>query len=134
MKAPPTSLLLLAVLLTGCAEDLPDALRLRTDADSYLPGARVTVTLVNDTSAPLAYNLCSLQLEQRVEGGWSAEGLPERTVSCPTVDEQLPAGERAQAGYVLDPSLPAGDFHLLTTVEHALREQLASNVFRVGPG
>lgn len=118
------------VCLAGCAEP-PGAVSLKTSASHYSAGATVVATLANDTDAIIHYNLCALRLEQRFEEGWTSDGLPEKPATCPTVLEALPPHAHAEGTYALDPTLSPGDYRLITSVEHALREEIASPGFRI---
>lgn len=82
---------LTAVLLVGACDDSPttapdesfdpderyavlsasDEVALRADADSFEPGATVSLTLRNESGEAVGYNLCFHELERLEGGGWA---------------------------------------------------------------
>lgn len=95
----------------GNAEEL----QLTRDRATYQAGESVTLRLVNETRAPVGYNLCGSQLQVRDEGEW----IPlEVARGCITVLQTLEPGERTTYAYPLPERLNAPRrYRLRTTVQ-----------------
>jgi Big-like domain-containing protein len=76
-------------------------------------GAAVTLTLRNNTTVAVSYNLCSSRLERRGDGGW--ETVPEDR-ACTQELRILKPGATDRFTVRLAPGLPAGEYRFQTSV------------------
>ncbi|HEX7069754.1 MAG TPA: hypothetical protein VF190_03065 [Rhodothermales bacterium] len=127
-------LLLLAGCNTGRSASAPV---LATRSDVYGPGDRIAVTLENDTSTPIGYNICYsfLMLERRTDTGWEAVEVslaPDPTSACTLELKMLAPDEQAEGVAYLPAELEAGTYRLATDVEvESVREMVATDPFEV---
>lgn len=104
---------------------------LTADAESFEPGAPMTLVLENDAGEPVGFNLCGHALERRAGESW--ELLHSGNV-CTLQLNALESGEAFEYQTALPEGLEPGEYraraglHLLDSDE---RRDQVSNTFRV---
>jgi hypothetical protein len=125
-------LLVGAVLgLMACgAPGVGDAV-LKTDLDTYAPGAEVSLRLRNESLQPLGFNLCFSTLQRHEGAAWETIPLIENEL-CQALQKRLNPGEESSERRVLRESLEEGEYRFLTHVEwDGERQEVTSSSFRV---
>jgi hypothetical protein len=135
MKILPSLLFFLA--LAGCAPVSPSPRSeatadapVRLSAERTSAGA-IRLTLRNDSSDRVGYNLCTATLQKR-SGAWTPVPSDEM---CTMQLNTLEPGTSATFDKRLPPGLPPGEYRYVTSVENPLGSsmvEIASNVFTVG--
>lgn len=116
----------LSIALSSCSGT--GRVQLSTDRRAYQKGEAVTVTLSNDTSDRLEYNLCPTSIEQK-SAGWAP--LQESQV-CTLQLISMPPGGKDNTTRELPVDLEAGTYRLSLSVNPGEDEQqVISNEFRV---
>lgn len=125
--------LVLMVLLLGCAPT-PDGagdVRLSVEPESLSAGDSITLELSNGSAEPVAYNLCTSELERLSDGEWQA--VPSDRV-CTMELRSLPGAQRVRYELDLPSDLPAGEYRYRTRVarlDAGEGRMLRSGTFRV---
>lgn len=105
---------------------------LRAEAAQWSPGAPVTLTLENNSSSTVGFNLCFHALERRNGEGWS---LMQDARVCTAHLDTAGAGASHSHQTHLPQTLPAGEYRfrvaLYLASENASRD-VASSPFQVG--
>lgn len=91
-----------------------DDVDLRADADSFEPGATVSLTLRNESGEALGYNLCFHDLERREDDGW--ERVSGAGQICTAVLYTLEDGGSATYSASLPSTLGEGAYRFRTSV------------------
>jgi hypothetical protein len=126
-------LLVGAVLwLTACGGPLVGEAILKTDQETYAPGAELTLRIQNESFLqPLGYNLCMSRLERQEEGAWTAVPPPGR-VFCQAIEYNLGPGGSGESRRSLDETLAEGTYRYVTNVYWGEeRQEVVSNTFSV---
>lgn len=105
------------VLLLACAPS-PESgetgdVRLNVEPESLSAGDSITLQLSNGSAEPVAYNLCTSELERLSDGEWQA--VPSDRV-CTMELRSLPGGQRVRYELDLPSDLPAGEYRYRTRV------------------
>ena len=139
-------LLMLAFAISACTSSKPRASRtpsisdevtLRTDSQTYAPGGRPKITLVNGSDSEVGYNLCFAFLElERLDGGtWKkvSKSLgPGGNVDCTAELRLLAPGAMATGQPYLPSDLEPGTYRLVHKAEiNRERTEVATNAFEV---
>lgn len=120
-------------LLLACAPT-PDGagdVRLRVEPESLSAGDSITLELSNGSAEPVAYNLCTSELEWLSDGEWQA--VPSDRV-CTMELRSLPGGQQVRYELDLPPDLPGGEYRYRTRVARldvGEGRMLRSGTFRV---
>ncbi len=136
--------LLFSLVFGGCNllgvsdGDVPDdparIASLTTGQSAYGPGAEVVLRLENETNRALGYNLCLVELQQRVGGAWLSRPVLEENEACPLILGLLQPGETTTYTHRLRAELPEGRYRFRTEVERMgapTRETIIGNVFNL---
>lgn len=130
----PVASALATVLLIGACDDSPttapdesfdpdesyavlsssDEVALRAEADSFEPGATVSLTLRNESGEAVGYNLCFHDLERLEGDGWAPVAGAGRI--CTAVLYTLEDGRSATYSASLPSALGAGEYRFRTSV------------------
>jgi len=105
------SLLLLAVLLTGCGGGLERA-SFATDLLTYRPGARVGLSLINVSATNLGINLCLSRIVKE-DGATPGPVDPE---GCVLEPQPLEPGDRVDARKAMATAIAPGTWRYETTI------------------
>lgn len=94
-----------------------DDIFLRTDRSEYAAGDTAVLRLVNESGAPVGYNLCAhLVQRQTAEGGW-VDTLYGHESLCPLPRYELRHGDSDTYPAPLDEETPAGTYRFRTRVD-----------------
>lgn len=112
--------LALSLLIGGCGllgaeESADEPIRLLADHSTYQPGDAVTLTLINDSSHEIGYNLCFSTLERNTSAGWEELGTVGQGV-CPAVQYNLSPDSEASYEDSLPADLQDGEYRVSTKV------------------
>jgi hypothetical protein len=105
---------------------------LRTDADSYAPGGSMTLTLENQGSERVGYNLCVHGLERRSGDAWTSV---ESERVCTAHLEMLEPGQTASYETTVPEDLASGEYRVRLPLYLPGREEqrdVVSGTFQVG--
>lgn len=105
---------------------------LETDAEAYDPGDTMTLTLANQGSEPVGYNLCVHALERRSGDVWTSVDS-ERV--CTAHLETLESGQTAAYGTTVPADLASGEYRVRLALYLPDREEqrdVTSGTFQVG--
>lgn len=117
--------------LTACGGPLVGEAVLRTEQETYAPGAEVKLLLRNDSLQVLGYNLCMSSLQRDEGGTWTVVPPPGRRL-CAAPQYNIWPGENDEARYPLPETLPEGTYRFVTGVDwDNERQEVASNAFHV---
>jgi hypothetical protein len=100
--------------MSGGSNNAAQGVTLQVSPETVAPGGSVTLTLRNDSTVAVAYNLCTSGLERRRDGGW--ETVPEDRV-CTMELRSLGPGAQDRYTVRLPAALPAGEYRYQTSIE-----------------
>jgi hypothetical protein len=127
------------IVLLGCAPAgdsdqtaMPTAeVAMSVEPSNATAGDSLTLTLSNESSGPVGYNLCSSRLERSAGNDW--EPIRENRM-CTLELRTLPPGEQTTYSVQLPPTIEPGEYRFATNVEMldgTARNLVRSTTFRV---
>ena len=132
--------LLLPAACSSGPLDLPDSqtppgIEFQVAETLFGPGDTIRVNLSNNTEYALGYNLCTADLERRVDGSWLVVQRYPQDTSCTLQLDILRPGESTFGVQIVYPFLDSGVYRFRDYVEWPLsgegRVEVIGNGFRI---
>ncbi|MBA2661442.1 MAG: hypothetical protein H0U74_04060 [Bradymonadaceae bacterium] len=101
-----------------------------TETNAYVRTETVNLSITNNTTHEVGYNLCFLRIDRHVEGTWQAsQNFPD---FCEGDTLRLEGGTNVEHNLSMAETMPAGEYRVVTYIENPLgsdRQQVETAVF-----